>query len=167
MSRERARALREMSRSSEENLKRIIRLMQTDDSVDAPEGAVKWSKNLYRTRRKEPSVLQRVTAVLKADLAPGKAVFGERSGAGTARQMFFDAGTSGIDLRLTKTEEGFNVRGQILGEGFEHCKVTLGDRTGTANENGEFSIDGIQPGVHTLTATGDREEITIEEIEVS
>jgi len=141
--------------------------MQADDSVDAPEGAVKWSKDLYRTRRSEPSMLQRITAVLKADLATGKAVFGERSGAGTARQMLFEAGNSAIDLRLTETEEGLQVRGQILGDGFEYCKYEMGDRGGTANEHSEFSIDGIPPGVYTLTVTGDREEIVIEEIEVS
>src|SRR5688572_15253748 len=68
--------------NNEDLLNKIVTLMQTDDSADAPADALLWSKNLFRSRRAaEPqrSVVRRVLAVLQMDLSPGKTVFGERS----------------------------------------------------------------------------------------
>ena len=94
-----------INNSEKQILEEIINLMMKDDSADAPEDAVKWSKNLFRTRAAaEPkkSLVQKVLAILQMDLAPNKAAFGERS-AGTAqeRQMLFQAGESNaVDLRI-------------------------------------------------------------------
>lgn len=160
---------RRMSNSHEDNLKKIIHLMQTDDSVDAPADAVKWSKDIFRTRTAESktSISERIFAVLKMDLAPGKAVFGERSGTAQARQMLFEAGSNAVDLRILGTEDGFEVRGQILGDGFEECTVSLGDRTVRANSRSEFVIKSVQAGEYPLTLSAEGSEIAIEKISVS
>ncbi|HUF05650.1 MAG TPA: hypothetical protein VMM38_15930 [Aridibacter sp.] len=156
-----------MSETRDKNIERIIRLMQTDDSTDAPLEAVKWSKNIFRTRKKQPSALQRIKAVLKIDLAPGKAVFGERSGAAEARQMLFEAGEFGIDLRVSASEGAFEVRGQVLGEGFENQEVRLGDHVTRSNELCEFRFNGIEPGTYAFSIDDGDEEIVIEDIEIS
>jgi len=159
----------EMNNQRDENLKRIIHLMQTDDSVDAPADAIKWSKGIFRTRAAErkPSVTERILAVLKADLAPGKAVFGERSGTAQARQMLFEAGDAAIDLRIADAEGAFEVRGQVIGEGFEGCEVSLGSTLAAANERGEFIFKGVEPGDYDLVLRTDSSEIAIEKIRIS
>ena len=158
---------REMSNSREDNLKRIIHLMQTDDSTDAPQDAIRWSKNIFRTRAKQPTLVEKIKAVLTADLLPGKAVFGERSGTAQARQMLFEAGDRGIDLRISGSDEGFEIRGQILGEGFENCAVKLGAMETTSNDRSEFTFYGVSAGTYDLTISNGEEMIEIEEITVS
>src|SRR5688572_4369879 len=113
---------------NEDLINKIARLMQTDDSTDAPADAVKWAKNLFRTRAVEPktSLVNKVLAVLQLDLAPNKAVFGERSAsAASARQMLFPAGDKQIQLRIPEVNQGFKVNRQILGEGFAGAEVKL------------------------------------------
>ena len=161
------RFTREMNNSREDNLKRIIHLMQTDDSTDAPADAIKWSKDIFRTRAAQPTLVEKIKAVLTADLLPGKAVFGERSGTAQARQMLFEAGERGIDLRVSGSDGEFEIRGQILGEGFENCFVKFGDLEAEANDQAEFVISGVQAGTYTLALTSGNEMIEIEEIEVS
>ncbi|QQS39743.1 MAG: hypothetical protein IPM63_10170 [Acidobacteriota bacterium] len=156
-----------MSESRDKNIERIIRLMQTDDSADAPSEAVKWSKNIFRTRQKQPSALQKIKAVLKLDIAPGQAVFGERSGAAEARQMLFEAGEFGIDLRVSASEHGFEVRGQVLGEGFENREAILGQHATQTNDLGEFVFEAVEAGTYAFSVGNGEEEIVIEGIEIS
>lgn len=143
--------------------------METDNSVDAPQDAVKWAKNIFRTRAIEPrkSLVQKVLAVLQMDLSPNKAVFGERSASSAqARQMLFSAGDISIDLRIAKGEKGFNLRGQILGEGFANCIVKLGDFETESNDLCEFSFTEIPNGNYDLTLQSDEKEIVIENLEI-
>ena len=102
-----------MTNENENLINKIVSLMETDSSVDAPTDAIKWAKNIFRTRAVEPkkSLVQKVLAVLQIDLSPNKAAFGERSASGAqARQMLFQAGDNSIDLRIAETEKGFNLR---------------------------------------------------------
>lgn len=156
-----------MSESRDKNIERIIRLMQTDDSADAPAEALKWSKNIFRTRQKQPSALQKIKAVLKLDIAPGQAVFGERSGAAEARQMLFEAGEFGIDLRVSASEGGFEVKGQVLGEGFENREVKFGDHVTRTNDLGEFVFEAVEAGTYTFSIGNGEDEIVIDGLEIS
>lgn len=158
---------RTMKRTSEQRLEHIIRRMQADTAVDATAELVQFAKGLYRTRVVEPSpsIIQRIAAVLSVDLAPGRAAFGERSATGsTARQMLFEAGDNAIDLRVTAVSKGFDVRGQILGEGFEGGSVGLGDLLAEIDENGGFEFSGVSAGEYSLTASGDTQEIFVEKL---
>lgn len=158
-----------MNNSEENLLNRIVNLMQTDKSVDAPTDSIKWAKNIFRSRIAEPkkSFVQKVLAVLQMDLSPNKAVFGERSAsASQARQMLFEAGENGIDLRLTKTENGFDLRGQILGEGFANAVIKLGENETTTNDLSEFGFSNIKGGNYNLTLKTDEVEIVIENLEL-
>ena len=142
--------------------------MQTDRSEDAPQDAVKWAKNIFRTRAAEPkrSFAQKVLAVLQMDLSPDKAAFGERSASATqVRQMLFGAGENSIDLRITKNEKDLlTVHGQILGEGFANSTVKLGGYETEANELSEFKFTEIPAGNYDLTFQTDDSEIVIENL---
>jgi len=159
--------------NNEELLNKIVQLMQTDESKDAPADAVQWSKNLFRTRAVEPqkSIVRRVLAVLQMDLAPNKAAFGERSAsASQVRQMLFTAGDAQIDLRIAKTGKNFKVTGQILSEAFVNAEIKLstGEKslTTSANELSEFRFENVVKGVYSLSLTSEKEEIILENIEI-
>ena len=158
-----------MNNGNENFINKIVSLMETDSSVDAPADSVKWAKNIFRTRAVEPkkSLVQKVLAVLQMDLSPNKAVFGERSASGaSARQMLFSAGEIGVDLRIAETEKGFNLRGQILGEGFANCVVKLGEFETKSNDLSEFSFTEIPSGKYDLTLQTGETEIVIENLEI-
>ena len=147
--------------------------MLSDTSVDAPAGAIKYAKNLYRSHAAEPkaSIIQRVLAVLQSDLAPNRAAFGERSAAGSqARQMLFDSGENAVDLRITAAESKFDLRGQILGAGFEKGEIEVaGKKTSVKaviDDMSGFKISGLQAGEYRLTMKGSDTEIVIEQLEL-
>lgn len=156
-------------KNSEEKIEHIIQRMLTDKSIDAPENAIKYAKNLYRSRAIEPkkSVIRRVIAVLQTDLAPNRAAFGERSAAGSqARQMLFDSGESAVDLRISVEEGEFDIWGQILGDGFANARVEIANDNISiremTDEMSEFKIVGLPAGDYRLTIAGDQTEIFIE-----
>lgn len=157
--------------NDEKTINAIILLMETDDSAPAPADAVKWSKNLFRSRAIEPkpTLIERIVAVLQMDLSPETAVFGERSGAaGTERQMLFSAGDNSIDLRAAKKGRKFRLAGQILGEGFEGGKITLEFEgvsvTASISDLSEFSIEELLAGTYRLTVDGKSKQIIIDGI---
>ncbi len=159
-----------MNNADENLMNRIVHLMQTDESVDAPQDSVKWAKNIFCSRIVEPkkSLVQKVLAVLQMDLSPNKAVFGERSASGSvARQMLFQAGENSIDLRVSKGENGFDLRGQILGEGFENALVKIGEFETMTNQLSEFIIKSVPHGIYELILQNAETEIVIEKIELS
>ncbi len=158
---------------NENMIERIVQLMAKDDSQDAPARAVKWAKNIFRTRVAEPkrSLVERIVAVLQFDLAPDRAAFGERSAAtGNARQMLFAAGKNSVDLRIGAAGRRFTINGQILGEGFEGARVTLltsnRELTSVVNENLEFGFEKIPAGTYRMAIEDGERSIEIEGIEV-
>ncbi len=161
-----------MSKNNEQTIEKIIRLMQTDESVDAPPDSIRWAKNLFRARAVEPkkSLAQKVLAVLQMDLSPNQAVFGERSASSAVRQMFFEAGDNGVDLRISKIAKGFNLQGQIIGAGFANCAVKIVGENASfearSNDLSEFNFAGISSGQYNLTFSGER-EIVVEGLVLS
>jgi hypothetical protein len=158
-----------INNSEKQIINEIIALMQRDESTDAPQDAIKWSKNIFRTRAAQPakSFVQKILAVLQMDLAPNKAAFGERSAsAAQERQMLFGAGENGIDLRIKAGEKGFALKGQILGEGFANSTVRLGDFEAKTGELSEFSFTDIPTGKYDLTLYSGETEITIKNLEI-
>ena len=148
--------------------------MQTDASADAPADALKFVKNIFRTRAAEPkpSILRRFVAALQIDLASGEAAFGERSaGSAEARQMLFDAGDNAVDLRVKHAADGFEIAGQVLGDGFENADVELKgiEINGVAKttEMSMFKFAGLPAGDYKLTIRSSEAEIVIEKVRIS
>jgi hypothetical protein len=94
----------------------ILQRMASDRSVDAPADSIKYARDLFRMRASQlqPTILERVFAVLSLDLAPNRAAFGERStSAAHVRQMLFESGDNAIDIRVTGEDSRFEIKGQI------------------------------------------------------
>lgn len=159
--------------NNEDLLNKIVHLMQTDNSADAPTDSIQWSKNLFLSRAAAPkkSLVQKVLAVLQMDLSPDKAAFGERSASASAvRQMLFGAGDYQIDLRIAKVNKGFTVTGQILGADSADAEIKLFNDgksfTAKINELSEFKFENISKDKYTLSLTFKDKEIVIESIEI-
>jgi hypothetical protein len=153
-------------------INKIVYLMETDNSADAPADSVKWVKNIFKTRAAQPqrSFVQRLIGVLQMDLAPNKAIYGERSESAAARQMLFAAGENSVDLRIAGDGANFKVTGQILGDGFGGGRITIQSNENSletrAGELSEFRFEKVVKGTYRLTATSTFKEIIIDEIEV-
>jgi hypothetical protein len=80
--------------------------------------------------------------------------------------MLFQAGDNAIDLRISEEENGFEVHGQILGEGFSNCIVRLGDFQTKASELSEFKLTEIRAGKYDLVLRAADKEIEIAGLEL-
>lgn len=157
-----------MNLMSERQIEKIINLMRTDDSADAPADARRWAKNIFLSRAaSNKSFVRKVLAVLQMDLSPNKAAFGERSAvAAQARQMLFQAGDNALDLRITQTENGFNLHGQILGADFAEASISIGEFETNADEMSEFKLTKIPAGKYDVRLRSGEKEIVIENLEL-
>jgi hypothetical protein len=158
-----------MNSPEEKRLEHIVKRMTADRSQDAPADAVKYAKDLFRVRAAEarPSMARRILAALQIDLAPNVAAFGERSAAGAeARQMLFDAEDNAVDMRITAAGELFDIRGQVLGSGFENADAEIagpaGKQASKLDENGGFTFTGLAAGDYSLSIRGTAADIVIE-----
>ena len=148
-------------------------LMRRDDSVDPPQDAVRWAKNVFRTRANRPkeSLIKKLIAVVQMEIAPDKPAFGERSAkTSTVRQVLYRAGDHAIDMRIERAKKGFNVRGQILGSGFSGCEIVMSEDSRSfktmANDTGEFRFDAVPGGRYELVIKCDGLEITLKTIDL-
>ena len=68
--------------ASVDNIEKIVKLMQTDDSVDAPADSIQWVKGLFLSRpTKKSSFAEKIFAVLQMDIPADAFALGERSAA--------------------------------------------------------------------------------------
>lgn len=163
-----------MKLNEESKLDLIIQRMRADRSIDAPADAVKYAKNLYRTRSAEPkqTLVRRLFGVLRVDLASGKAAFGERSATTEkARQLLYESGDVAVDLRIKATGSEFELRGQVIGEGFENSPVEIKSDKATGrtmtNRMSEFKLAGLPAGDYSLSIRSNHTEIVLENIAIS
>jgi len=158
--------------SNQRNIQDIIELLKRDDSIDAPVESVKWAKNLFAVRAESKvGILQRIKAHLNVDLSPGMLVHGERSAtASSVRQMLFEAGDIAVDLRITKKARAFDIKGQILGEGFGDGTITFTSRDGKELEfpvrKSSFESFGIRSADYQVIIRGIETEIVIESVSI-
>lgn len=162
-----------MKNLEDNKIEHIIHRMLNDRAADAPADALQYVKDLYRTRAVAPkaSIIQRVLAVMQVDLAPNKAAYGERSVTGAqARQMLFDAGDNAVDLRITAVKNGFDLRGQILGEGLENGEIEIANTEVSVkvkiDKTSGFKISGLLAGKYDLTIRGKETEIVLEQLQL-
>ena len=159
--------------SNQRNIQNIIELLERDDSIDAPAESIKWAKNLFAVRAAESKIgiLQRIKAHLNVDLSPGVLIHGERSAtASSVRQMLFEAGDIAVDLRITKTGRAFDIKGQILGDGFMEGTISFISREGKEVEfpilESSFESFGIRSADYQVIIRGTETEIVIESVNI-
>jgi hypothetical protein len=113
-----------------------------------------------------------VLGVLRVDLAPGTAALGERSASvGKARQMLYESGDIAVDLRIKPDGKEFEIRGQILGDGFESSSVEIKNDKVTGktmtDKMSEFRLVGLPAGEYSLFIRNNDTEIVIDKITIS
>ena len=154
-------------------IEKIIHLMQKDDSVDAPESAIEWSKNIFRARlaEKPKTLIERIVAVLQSEVARDTPVQGVRSAqTQKARQLLYRAGDVAIDVRVTDLVDRVDIDGQILGEDTEYAAVKLYNEEQavhtTADDLGSFHFRSVKPGRFSVSLMTGGKELVIEEIDL-
>jgi hypothetical protein len=161
-----------MKKAEQQTIEHIIRRMLSDRSTDAPADATKYAKDLFRLRasKSKESVIDRVMAVMRVDLAPNRAAFGERSasGGGQARQLFFDSGANAVDLRVSAVEGVFDIHGQLLGGGFENATVTIKNEQcsfiATLDVRAQFKMAQVPAGTYSFSIRSGSAEIFVEQL---
>jgi len=136
-------------------IKRVIELMRSDRSEDAPPMLVARAKQLFRApNARRASALRRVVAALIFDSALTPLVYGMRAGAPAGRQMIYGAEDFSVDLRVAPIGRLWGLSGQLLGdEGMQSAELSGAPGTAQAalNDLSEFSFPPVPPGQYTLT----------------
>jgi hypothetical protein len=155
-------------------LERLIGLMSTDNSQDAPVSIINRAKDLFRLRSvPTPPVTglrSRILAALHFDSLGLAPAFGVRSGKPGARQLLYSTGTDEIDLRIEPAGEGWIVSGQVLGKSAASGRAILQGPSGlsqtTLNELSEFTLPPIPAGVYKLILSLVNVDVELEEIRI-
>jgi hypothetical protein len=156
-----------------EKLEGVINLMRTDKAEDAPRDLVAHTINLWRTRAavpKEPSLIQRIVAVLSFDSLQTSPAFAVRSGHAAARQLFYSAEGCDLDLRITQSGEMWNVAGQVFGKECAGGHVEIESASSVAkadlNDQCEFALAALPSGGYQLRLCLTDIEVEIPQLEL-
>ncbi len=142
---------------------KIIELIRSDRSTDAPEEAIKWVKNLYRTdfaHAVEPRpLLKRILAALQMDVSLGTALQGERATQGTAvRTLVFTVDELVIQIEVSGHSKRFELIGQILGSSEPNLTVQLkgaGVVKEILTDDGQFQFSITKKGDYSVSVLTD------------
>ena len=151
---------------------RVLALMRSDDSVDAPRDVLAYARNLYNAAAfSRPSVLRKIVAALTFDSADKLTpAFGVRSGQTDARQLLYSAENSDIDLRITAQDDRCVITGQLLGADCAPAEAEIEGSSATAkvelNELCEFVFPPIPAGSYTLRLHFSNSEVEIRELDI-
>lgn len=152
-------------------LKRVIRLMRSDQSEDAPQQFIFDAFTLFNLRPVTTPSRQRprVQAVLLFDSARQPFVVGIRTLSFDVRQLLFSAAGREIDMRIIPSGALWIVWGQLLGSE-EIGTVELQDADSsvqtTLNTLNEFSLPPVQSGTYTLTIALNDVELEIADMQI-
>ncbi|MFL5807516.1 MAG: anti-sigma factor family protein [Roseiflexaceae bacterium] len=148
-------------------LQRLIGLMRTDDSVDAPADLIARAVRVFHQR--VAPLPQRLVAMMRFDSARQPQGIGIRSGFTGGRQLVFNAGDIDLDLRLSPVATGWVVSGQLLGSsqgGEVELHGPQGAARATLNQLCEFKLLPVEPGLYTLTLSLDGADLEITDLDI-
>lgn len=151
-------------------LERLIDLIRTDDSEDAPTHVVARAIRLFTQRAVPPlpSLRKRLLASLQFDSAQRPLVLGVRGISAPPRQLLFSDGDHMFDVRITPSGADWMVAGQVLGS-TDTGRVELrrpGDVFETSlNDVGEFTLL-VPSGTYVLLVALTDVEIEIPELTI-
>lgn len=149
---------------------RLIGLMRTDDSNDAPSHVVARAVRLFvrRAITPLPGFRQRLLATLQFDSAQRPLVIGVRGASAPPRQLLFSDGDRIFDVRITPSNADWTVAGQVLGSS-EAGRVELWGSSGrfetVLNDVGEFTLL-VPAGTYVLRVAMSDVEVEIPELKI-
>lgn len=148
---------------------RLLNLMATNDLETPPAQATTAVFAMLPPAAPQPTLLQRLQAVLRMDSGTGSLAFGMRGGQGKSRQLLFSAGPYEIDLRLRPEAQGWVLMGQLLGEAEAGIvRITNGQHTFVSDINmmGEFMFSAVPAGTYTLIVAIEDMELEISNLDL-
>lgn len=132
---------------------------------DAPEAVIERAIALFAPRpaavgsvQRRPGLVRRLASLAFDSGSQPALAFGQRSDAGSVRQLLFSLEGRDIDLRIAPDESGaaFALSGQVLGPDSAGVVVIEPDHGGDADavalsDLGEFRLRPVRPGTYRLT----------------
>ena len=154
------------------DLRRLIQLMRSDRSEDAPVFALVRVYQLFVARQgfrpSAPGLRKRVLAELAFESVEMAAGFRTRAGLPGARQLLFHAGENEIDLRIEPVDQAWIVSGQVFGKAAVHDRVLLQGERETRhtalNDLREFVLPPVQIGQYRMILSLEDRDIEIDDI---
>lgn len=153
-------------------LERLIGLMSTDNSEDAPVHVIARAVRLLAQRAVTPlpGFRRRLLATLQFDSAQRPLVLGVRGAWSPPRQLLFSDGDHMFDVRITPSDTDWTVAGQVLGSGSsESGRVELRGSSGifqtVLNVLGEFTLL-VPSGTYVLLVALSDVEVEIPELTI-
>jgi anti-sigma factor RsiW len=135
-------------------LERVIGLMRTDTTEDAPPVVIARTRRMFQARAAPtPTELRRIPALVHFDSWQRPLALGVRSGQPGARQLLLKAEDYDLDVRIAPAGAAWQVSGQLLGpdtNGQAELQGEAGMVQAKLNDLGEFSLPPTSPGVYSL-----------------
>jgi len=156
-------------------LQRLITLMRSDQTENAPAAAIQRAIRIYHPPistppiSTSPSLRERIIAVLRFDTAQLSLAPGLRSGQSATRQFLFGAGEHDLDVRVTLADGSWQVSGQVLGTEAEGQVVLRNEAVELfthLNNLGEFDLVPVPAGRYTLLLHLASVDIKVDNLEV-
>src|SRR5688572_1878029 len=165
-------------------LERVIGLMRTDTTEDAPPAVVARAQRLFQARTvgtqatQAGSTLRRIQALLHFDSLQRPLALGMRSGQPAARQLLLKAEDYELDMRITPAGTAWQVSGQLLGPETkgqvelrraadrDSSQGATGMLQAELNDLGEFNLPPTSPGVYQLLLRLDNLEVELPPVEI-
>ena len=155
-------------------LKRVIALMGTDDSQDAPPAVIAHAVQLFRPRTEQVARMpnhrrRRLLARLRFDSARPPLALGLRAGRLEARQQLYSAGNHDLDLRLNPAGTAWLLSGQVLGAEASGQAELRGETIrvqAALNDLSEFTLPPVPAGRYALLLHLAEVEIEVADLEV-
>jgi hypothetical protein len=153
-----------------QRLGRLIGVMRTDTTKDAPRDVIAQAVNIFRQRETRASLVRRVVAALTFDSLTLAPAFGLRSGQAASRQLLFEAEGNDLDLHLLPQGDKWVVAGQVLGSACAGGRAELRGETASAvaelNDLCEFKLAAVPAGSYRLRLLLSDVEVEFPEIEL-
>ncbi len=136
-------------------IERLIGLMRSDTSIDAPEHVVARALRLMQTPAvaPRPTPLSRIVAVLLSDSRHQPLSAGLRSESSNTRSLIYNAAEHELDIEIVPRAGRWHIRGQIFGPELDG-NVTIdgdaGEQNAPISEMGEFCLPPVETGTYTL-----------------
>ena len=155
-------------------LKRVVALMRSDESEDAPPALIARALRLFRSRLEQAAHVsnhrrRRLLASLRFDSARPSLALGLRAGQAETRQQLYSAGEQDLDLRLNQAGQDWAISGQVLGPAAGGLAELRGQAIrvqAPLNDLSEFALPPVPAGRYALILHLAEVEIEVTDLEV-
>jgi hypothetical protein len=167
-------------------LERVIGLMRTDKTEEAPPAVIARAQRLFQGRvapgpseaATGSSLRRRIPALLHFDSLQRPLALGMRGGQPAARQLLLKAEDYELDMRITPAGTAWQVSGQLLGPETkgevelqraadrDSSQGATGVLQAELNDLGEFNLPPTPPGIYQLLLRLGNLEVELPPLEI-